>query len=517
MNKFHLLALSLAFATHLACAHASDSPPAQRVLGKLSFATGSKSPAAQAAFTEGMLYLHLFEYRSAEEAFRRAQELDPAMAMAYWGEAATYTHPVWNQQDMERGRAALAKLAPTPAARAAKARDARERGFLAVADAWYGEGDKPARDLAALAAAEALAKANPKDDEAQLLLALTLLGADQGTRNLPRFLRAADIAKKVYAHNPKHPGAAHFWIHGMDDPQHAAGALVAAHALSKIAPDAAHSQHMTSHIFVALGRWQDVVEANLAANRVGEENLKALSQPSYACGHYSEWLQYAWLQQGREAEATQLLADCERSGPPVLEWMRLHPGERFLSARTPEMLDEAYRGSLDHMRAMALVDSPAQRPALLAAPLPSDDPGSSDAGYWLARGLAQLQAGDVAAASGSLQVLRQMAKATPTPSAGEVQRLRIMAQMLDGSIDAQAGRADEAWRKLAGAADAFDELPVEFGPPVTAKPPRELLGEWLLAQGRSAEAKRQFERALKATPQRAAALRGLERASAAKP
>jgi predicted negative regulator of RcsB-dependent stress response len=110
-----------------------------------------------------------------------------------------------------------------------------------------------------------------------------------------------------------------------------------------------------------------------------------------------------------------------------------------------------------------------------------------------------------------------MAKATPTPSAGEVQRLRIMAQMLDGSIDAQAGRADEAWRKLAGAADAFDELPVEFGPPVTAKPPRELLGEWLLAQGRSAEAKRQFERALKATPQRAAALRGLERASAAKP
>jgi tetratricopeptide (TPR) repeat protein len=517
MNKIRLLALSLALATNLACAHAPDSPPAQRVLGKLSFPTGSKSPEAQAAFTEGMLYLHLFEYRSAEDAFRRAQELDPAMAMAYWGEAATYIHPVWNQQDMDLGRAALAKLAPTPAGRAATARDARERGFLAVAEAWYGEGEKPARDLAALAAAEALAKAYPKDDEAQLLLALTLLGADQGTRNLPRFLRAADIAKKVYAHNPKHPGAAHFWIHGMDDPQHAAGALVAAHALSKIAPDAGHSQHMTSHIFVALGRWQDVVDANLAANRVIEANLQAEGQPPYRCGHYTEWLQYAWLQQGLEAEATKLLADCEASGPPALSWMRLHPGQPFLSARTPEKLEESFRTSLDRLRAMALVDSPAQRAGLLAMPEPSDDPGSTDPGYWFAKGLAQLQSGKAAEAGGSLQVLRQMSRpATPLPE-NEGKLVRIMAQMLDGSLDAQAGRADEAWRKLAGAADAFDELPVDYGPPTTVKPPRELLAEFLLAQGRTAEAIREFERALKSTPQRAAAVRGLERSRAAKP
>src|SRR5204862_6768371 len=167
----------------------------------------------------------------------------------------------------------------TAAARAAKAGSERERDFLASVEGLYGAGDKHSRDLALLAEMEAMAKRYPGDDEVQLFLALALLGADEGKRDLPRFLRAAEIAKAVYRRNPKHPGAAHYWIHGMDDPQHAAGALEAAHALSKIAPDAGHSQHMTSHIFIALGRWQDVVDANIAALAVGNGELSAKAQP----------------------------------------------------------------------------------------------------------------------------------------------------------------------------------------------------------------------------------------------
>ena len=90
------------------------------MLGQLSFPTSTKDPQAQAAFVEGMLYLHIFEYPSAAKAFQHAQALDPGFAMAYWGEAMTYSHPVWNQQDMDAGRAALAKLAPTAQARAAR-------------------------------------------------------------------------------------------------------------------------------------------------------------------------------------------------------------------------------------------------------------------------------------------------------------------------------------------------------------------------------------------------------------
>src|SRR5207342_3799088 len=173
------------------------------------------------------------------------------------------------------GRAALAKLGATPEARAAKAGNALERDYLHIAELLYGEGEKPARDLQVLAAAEEMAKRYPDDDEVQLLLSLSLLGADEGVRNLPRFLRAAEIAEHVYRHNPQHPGAAHFWIHGLDDPAHAAGALEAARALSKIAPGAGHSQHMVSHIFMALGMWDDVVAANVAAIGVVNEQLKA--------------------------------------------------------------------------------------------------------------------------------------------------------------------------------------------------------------------------------------------------
>jgi tetratricopeptide (TPR) repeat protein len=427
--------------------------------------------------------------------------------MAYWGEAMTYTHPVWNRQDMERGRAALAKLGGDAQARAAKAGDARERGFLHAAETLYGDGDKHARDLALLADMEAMAKRYPRDDEVQLFLALALLGADEGRRDLPRFLRAAEIAKAVYRHNPKHPGAAHYWIHGMDDPQHAAGALEAAHALSKIAPDAGHSQHMTSHIFIALGRWQDVVDANVAAIRVVNADLAGKQQPGYRCGHYPEWLEYALLQQGHEDEANALIGECERSGAAAVAWMRAHPGVAFLNAPAADRLQENYAGSLLRMRELALVDAPAHRAALLADTAAYD----ATAELMLARGLAQLEAGDTAAARKSLAALQGLAQ--PTTTGEETVYPRIMAGMLEGALLAREGQLEPGLARLRAAAQDFDAQPFDFGPPATLKPPRELLGEVLLAAGRKTEAHAEFERALATAPLRRAALAGRERAA----
>ncbi|MBP8098541.1 MAG: hypothetical protein KAY03_04415, partial [Arenimonas sp.] len=233
-------------------------------LGTLSFPTSTQSSDAQTAFAKGMLLLHVFEYTRAEQAFQEAQRLDPDFAMAYWGEAMSATHPVWNQQNLEAGRAALAKLGKSPAARAAKAPTAREKAYLAAAETLYGEGSKLERDQKFLAAMEKMAADYPDDDEAKSFQSLFLLGVSQGERNVPNFLKAAEIAQAVYSRNPNHPGAAHYWIHGMDDPAHAAGALEAANSLAKIAPDAGHSQHMTAHIFMALGMWDAVVAANEA-------------------------------------------------------------------------------------------------------------------------------------------------------------------------------------------------------------------------------------------------------------
>jgi tetratricopeptide (TPR) repeat protein len=502
-----VLALSLA-AVAPAGAHETPTRAATKVLGTIHFPTTTRSPAAQAAFIQGMLYLHLFEYPAAAREFQRAQALDPGFAMAYWGEAMSYTHPLWNQQDLDAGRVVLARLGATPVQRAAKAGDARERDFLAAVEGLYGEGEKHARDLALLAAMEAMSKRYPDDDEVSLFLALALLGADGGKRDLPRFLRAAEIAEGVYRRNPRHPGAAHYWIHGRDDPQHAAGALEAAQALARIAPDAGHSQHMTSHIFVALGRWQDVVEANEAALRVVNADLAAKSQPRYQCGHYAEWLQYSWLQQGREAQSRALLAECERTGAAAVAWLRAHPGSAYLTATSADQLAEGVAASLEHLRQMALVDSPAQRGELLAR-APEAQAG---AGLWLARGLAALDAGDAAAARTALARLQPAAQGN---NGGPF--LRIMAGMLEGAIAAREGDSTRALARLRAAAEEFDAQPVDYGPPRTGKPPRELLGEVLLAAGRRDEARAEFERALAGAPHRRAALAGLAAAAASAP
>jgi tetratricopeptide (TPR) repeat protein len=503
-----VLALSLALAGN-AFAHEASAVPATHVLGELDFPASTKSPEAQAAFTEGLLYLHIFEYPSAATAFQRAQALDPDFAMAYWGEAMTYTHPVWNQQDLEAGRAALAKLGPTAEARARKAQTPLELDFLHSVETLYGEGDKRSRDLALLAEMEAMARRYPQDDEVQLFLALALLGADEGKRDLPRFLRAAAISKAVFAHNPKHPGAAHYWIHGMDDPQHAAGALEAANALAKIAPDAGHSQHMVSHIFIALGRWQDVVDANVAALRVVNGDYQAKGLPSLQCGHYSEWLEYAWLQQGREDDAWKLLGDCERTGAEAVAWMRANPGKPYGRAKSADDLQKSFDVSLGYMRAMALVDAPAHRKDLLALKV-GDDAGVE---LLLARGLAQAGSGELKAARATLVALREMAgKSKPEDDHGYPP---IMANMLDGAILAQEGKTGPALEQLRAAAQAYEALPFDFGPPATAKPPRELLGEVLLAAGRKDEARAEFEKALASAPERRASVAGRTQATAA--
>ncbi|MEO8161239.1 MAG: hypothetical protein ABI588_07450 [Arenimonas sp.] len=486
----------------------SSPPPA---LGHIVFPTSTHSAKAQDAFIEGMLLLHVFEYPSAAKAFQRAEQLDPEFAMAYVGEALSYTHPVWNQQDLAAGRAALARLASTPAARAAKTPTERERGFLQLAEIEYGEGPKPERDLKLLAAAEALALRWPDDDEAQLALSLALLGANEGERNLPRFLRAAEIAKAVYRRNPQHPGAAHFWIHGLDDPEHAAGALEAAHALAKIAPGAGHSQHMTSHIFIALGMWQDVVDSNIAALRVVNEQQKADGQPLVACGHYPEWLQYAYFQQGREREGFEMLHACMRAATTAKAWMRAHPGEAWSGMKDPAAVQARLNGSLLRMRAAAIFESPEYRREASATELGLGELARGDAGTLFADGLAQAWNDEPARARRELAALRALA-AAPAAQGQESKYLPLMVQLLEAAIAQREGRGKTGLRKAAAAADAFDALPYDFGPPVLGMPPRELLGEMLLEAGRKTEAATQFELALKSAPNRRRSLQGLQRA-----
>src|SRR5690606_30866358 len=142
--------------------------------------------------------------------------------LAYWGEAMTFDHRNWGEQDQKAGFAALAGLAATPKERRAKAPTLREKMYLDAAEALYGEPYDPEVIAAAYSKAMAsLTKQFPDDLEARAFYSLSLLGLTGTTRNTDNYMRAAAVAEEIYQKNPRHPGALHYLIHAYDDPVHA--------------------------------------------------------------------------------------------------------------------------------------------------------------------------------------------------------------------------------------------------------------------------------------------------------
>src|SRR5712671_3911806 len=210
-----------------------DASVVQHGTGVVTF-ENSGAAAAQKDFLLGLAQLHNFQYDAAGAAFRRAQQLDAGFAMAYWGEAMTYNHAIWAQQDVRAGRGALAKLAGTPDARRSKAATAREQAYLNAVDILYGEGEKYERDRRYALAMESLHAAYPNDIDATCFYALALLGTAHAGREVPTYMKSAALMQDVFERYPHHPGAAHYLIHSVDDAAHAPLGLRAANAYANI-------------------------------------------------------------------------------------------------------------------------------------------------------------------------------------------------------------------------------------------------------------------------------------------
>ncbi|MBM4193976.1 MAG: hypothetical protein FJ202_06295 [Gemmatimonadetes bacterium] len=473
---------ALAFvATDLA---AQGAAPHQQPLGTISF-PNSGNAAAQAPFIRGMLLYYSFEYEPAATAFQEAQKADPLFALAYAGEALTYTHQVWNQQNLATARGALARLAPTAAERRAKARTPREQMYLDAVEALYGEGSKPRRDTLFTLAAERASLAHPKDHEAKMWHALGLLGLNQSVREFTSYMQAGALAEEVLRENPDHPAAAHFVIHAFDDPVHAPLGLWAARAYSRIAPGSPHALHMTSHIFVALGMWDDVIARNTTAAHNQSHIIQA--------GHYSSWLGYGYTQAGRYAESRALL-----------DTVRANFGKQQRGGEP---------GYIVNMRASYVIDGERWTDPVaswqLNIPLGQQVPLATDA---FVAGMVALKRGDKAAlekADLAVATAHMRASGTTKDALNVVSlTLRAATAAVDKDWAVAASRARDAALVEAG-------MPFEFGPPQFVKPPEELHGEILLAAGRAAEAQAAFTRALARTPGRTRALIGLARAARA--
>lgn len=450
---------------------------------------GQAESAAERHFQAGMRWLHSFEYDDAREEFIKVREADPAHTLAYWGEALSHTEFIWFSQDLDAGRAALNRLAPTAAARQTKARTARERDYLMAAEALYGPGDYPARTFAFEEAMRQVVARHPADLDAAALLSLAILGTAHRGRDFAIYMRAAAVAEEVYARDPSHPGALHYLIHCYDDPVHAPLGLRAARRYASVAPEAAHALHMPSHIFVAMGMWDDVVSSNEASwnasvARVIRRKL-GIEERSY---HALYWLEYAYLQQGRYREARQLVDLMAKDAAATdLAYLRYH-----LALMSAAWVAETGDGvGLPQKLNIADIDAPAA------------------SAYLYARGTDALRRKDKAAAAQSVAAIRRLQRHAHNEhehgSAGLDRVPEVTALQLEGLIS-------NAIPPLQQAARIEDSLPFEFGPPLPVKPAHELLGDVLLRSGQAKLARAHYAKALARTPGKAAALDGLARA-----
>src|SRR3989454_3119682 len=289
-------------------------PHQAEALGRVVFPV-SCTPEAQTRFERAVALLHSFWYERAADTFREAVVADTACAMGYWGQAMSLFHPLWTPPvgaDLAAGLAASERglaLARTP----------RERDYLTAIRTYYadyGARDHTTRLVAYADAMDGVRHRHPRDREAAIFYALSLIALAQAnaTDTTVGYQKRADaILEPLFKAEPRHPGLAHYLIHTNDVPQLARLGLYAARRYAEIAPDAPHAQHMPSHIFTRLGLWDDAIASNTrsaAAARAFEDDrhLNALWDQR---GHAWDYMVYAYLQRGRDAEAKHVVDEAD--------------------------------------------------------------------------------------------------------------------------------------------------------------------------------------------------------------
>ena len=499
MRKVLIVTLSIAL---LALA----SPIASQELGTISF-PNSGNAAAQAPFLEGVKDLHSFQFDEAAAAFQRAQKADPSFAMAYWGEAMSFNHPLWSQQDAEAAKKILEKIGSTSEARQAKAKLPKEKAFLKAIDVLYASpGDKLARDIAYSDEMARMYAQWPDDHEVATWYALSLLGTVRPTdKGFRRQALAASIAEKVFKENPKHPGAAHFIIHAFDDPDHAPLGLDAARAYAAIAPSAAHALHMPSHIFVQRGMWEDVRKSNIVAYKSATElNARMKLAEGREDFHTLGWLEYANLMLGNIDEAKANVESARQAAERNKGNNGISNG--YLGMRARWIL-ESEKWEKNLLGAQGAQGAQAAHDGMPGMAMPTSNTWIFIAGYSAAK------LGDLNEAERALAMLkgaREKAEGGNNPYSAKP--IAIMEKQVAALISKAKGQQDEALKLAREAMDIELSLSAPSGPPDPIKPAPEFYGELLLDAGRTADAIAALDLSLQRTPNRTPSVKAMAQA-----
>jgi tetratricopeptide (TPR) repeat protein len=486
LHRSLVVVLSLAAVAAGGSASAQQSMPAHDAghepsLGSVDF-QNSCAPAVQAEFQRGVAMLHSYWFGYAGKTFRSVLEKDPGCAIAYWGLALDLLGNSLSGPPSRQNADAAWKILED--ARAVPVKTERERAWLNAVRAYF-------RDHASVPLAKRLADYNDEmrkiasiyrtDSEAQVFYALTLqASASKTDLTYANQLESAAILEKVFAANPRHPGATHFIIHAYDYAPLATRGIPAARRYAGIAPAVPHARHMPAHIYSMTGMWEDSIVSNLSAIEI---------QPDYY--HAADFTVYAYLQLAQDANAQAMVAKATAT-----------PG------RGDRPVSMANFTALAAMPARVALERADWKAAGALAVTPTGYP-QADAITRFTRGLGRARSNDVAGARQEIEALEALRKAlTASGEAYWADRTGEQILAVSAWIALANGEKDTAVTTMRRAADGEDASVKDIAMENRLYPLRELLGDLLLEAGQPAAALREYAAALVATPNRYRGLYG---------
>jgi tetratricopeptide (TPR) repeat protein len=441
----------------------------------------------QAPFERGVALLHSFWYEEATKQFEAIAKADPNCAMAEWGLAMAEWRPFWDGLPDDRRKAGIAEI---DRAVSLQAKTDREQRYVAALGAYLHAA--PGQNDQALQAYDdamaALSKAYPDDVEAQAFLGLGLAAATIGVADPTKPARKAlAVLEPGFKAHPDHPGFAHYIIHACDNPQLAREALPAAEKYAAIAPSSAHALHMPGHIFARLGMWpQDIASNKLsveASNYAERHHLGGVGHQMHA----DEFLLYAYLQQGDDAEAKRILDLID----PLAARLQALPD---FASDDMAMFTSYFQVEFPDIYGLELSDWK----AVLAVPEPKNSLVSSKYYRVWAQAIAAGHLRDAGAADAAATAAKSLYEAAST----EGSPISLEIQAAQSTIEAWQRFAhhedEQALQKIGEAADLQDAA----GQAEVDIPAREMYGDMLLIDNRPAEALEQYRIALRLSPDR---------------
>ena len=500
-----MLALLLILGGALAAAQEDHSRHQHAVagLGTVNFPT-SCNASAQKLISRGAALLHSFGYEEARLAFNEAAKADPACAMAHWGVARTWYHPIWappSPDELKQGAAALER------ALANGAKTERERDYIHALAVFYKDWQTVDHATRAKAYEQALAKVrerHPNDDEAAIFHALQLVAIgylDPTDKTYAWQKKGGEILNQVLPRHQNHPGVAHYIIHSVDYPSIAELGLKAARAYAKIAPDSPHALHMPSHIFTRLGLWDDSIASNTASAKSASRRHNGCAAAGARSTSFTPSI--TWSMPISSRRRTKALKRCWRRWRPS-------PSSTRTSSPRPTLLPPRRRAG----RSSGTIGKPL--PRWRSSRRGSRGIGSETRKRWcITRKRSERP----------VRATRRLRGARPKKSRA-IRKALPATRDYDwtGSIGAQweaataliafaEGKKDEGLRLLRTAADHEDAVDKHPVTPGALLPVREILADLLLENGAAPEALNEYEAVLKIAPRRFNATAGAAKAA----